>query len=195
MLSLLSADWLRNYRYPCVKSAPKWVLCIRRTRTRTADDWCTNRHRSTKAVHSQRQSKQQKMTIGVPIVTGLPSLYQQCTNRQKQSNSKMTIGVPIITCLHRVRWMHKVCVRVRRPRPPNTQSPKMHYFHTKPLKRFLGRRHGPLSRTNPHWRGDTLSQVPPLGDFHAYSAASTLSMPRPMPPPQSEVMHSALLRV
>ena len=25
------------------------------------------------------------MTIGVPIVTGLPRLYQQCTNRQKQS--------------------------------------------------------------------------------------------------------------
>jgi len=25
------------------------------------------------------------MTIGVPIVTCLPRLYQQCTNRQKQS--------------------------------------------------------------------------------------------------------------
>ena len=27
----------------------------------------------------KRQSKQQKMTIGVPIVTCLPRLYQQCT--------------------------------------------------------------------------------------------------------------------
>jgi len=34
------------------------------------------------------------MAIGVPIATGLPRLYQQCTNRQKQSNSKqMKIGV------------------------------------------------------------------------------------------------------
>ena len=43
---------------------------------------------------------------------------------------KMTIGVPIVTCLHRVRRIHKVRVRVRRPRPrpcprpPNTQSRK-----------------------------------------------------------------------
>ena len=28
----------------------------------------------------KRQSKQEKMTIGVPIVTCLPRLYQQCTN-------------------------------------------------------------------------------------------------------------------
>jgi len=39
----------------------------------------------------------------LPIVTGLPRLYQQCTNRQKQSTTvkqqKMTIGVglPIVT--------------------------------------------------------------------------------------------------
>jgi len=26
----------------------------------------------------------------------------------------MTIGVPIVTCLHRVRLIHKVCIRVRR---------------------------------------------------------------------------------
>jgi len=48
----------------------------------------------------------------------------QCTIRQKQSKgqktvktAKMTIGVPIVTCLHRVRLIHKVrvrvCVRVR----------------------------------------------------------------------------------
>jgi len=51
------------------------------------------------------------MTIGVPIVTGLPRLYQQCNksvpivkNSQKTvKTAKMTIGVPIVTCLHKVR--------------------------------------------------------------------------------------------
>jgi len=69
--------------------------------------WCTDRHRSTKTV---------------------PTVYQQCTSRQKTvknsqktvKTAKMTIGVPIVTCLHRVRRIHKVPVRVRRPRPPNT---------------------------------------------------------------------------
>ena len=46
------------------------------------------------------------MTIGVPVVTGLPRLYQQCTIRQKQSKTvktaKMTIGVPIVTHLPRL---------------------------------------------------------------------------------------------
>jgi len=47
-------------------------------------------------------------------------VYQQCTNRQKQSKTvkysktaKMTIGVPIVTYLLRVRRIHKVRVRVR----------------------------------------------------------------------------------
>jgi len=35
--------------------------------------------------NSQNTVKTAKMTIGVPIVTCLPRLYQQCTNRQKQS--------------------------------------------------------------------------------------------------------------
>ena len=55
----------------------------------------------------------------------VPTVYQQCTNRQKQSKTvkqqKMTIGVPIVTWLHRVRRI-QVRVRVCRPRPPNTQS-------------------------------------------------------------------------
>jgi len=37
---------------------------------------------------SSKTVKTAKMTTGVPIVTGLPRLYQPCTNRQKQSNSK-----------------------------------------------------------------------------------------------------------
>ena len=51
---------------------------------------CTNRvptvYQSSK--NSQNIVKTTKMTIGVPVVTSLPRLYQQCTNRQKQSNSK-----------------------------------------------------------------------------------------------------------
>ena len=76
------------------------------------------------------------MTIGVPVVTGLPRLYQQCTNsvpvvknsQKTVKTAKMAIGVPIVTCLHKVRRIHNVRVRVRRPRPspcrPNTQSPR-----------------------------------------------------------------------
>ena len=53
------------------------------------------------------QSSKTLKTIGVPIVTGLPRLYQQCTNRQKQSkhsqnSPKMTISVPVVTCLPRL---------------------------------------------------------------------------------------------
>ena len=47
---------------------------------------CTNSvptmYKSSKTV--KRQWNQQKMTTGVPIITGLPRLCQQCTNRQKQ---------------------------------------------------------------------------------------------------------------
>ena len=45
--------------------------------------------------NSQKTVKTAKMTIVVPIVTCLPRLYQQCTNRQKQSkavkNSQKTV--------------------------------------------------------------------------------------------------------
>ena len=55
------------------------------------DHWCTNRYRSTKTVPTVYQSskivkkpqktvKTAKITTGVPIVTCLPRLYQQCTN-------------------------------------------------------------------------------------------------------------------
>jgi len=41
----------------------------------------------------------------------VPTVYQQCTNRQNSQKivktAKMAIGVPIITCLHRVRRIHK----------------------------------------------------------------------------------------
>ena len=48
--------------------------------------------KSTSTSTSTRQSKQQKMTIGVPIVTCLPRLYQQCTDRKKTvKNSQNTV--------------------------------------------------------------------------------------------------------
>jgi len=56
--------------------------------------------------HSSKTVK----TIGVPIVTGLPRLYQQCTNgvpivkisQKTVKTAKMTIGVPIVTYLPRL---------------------------------------------------------------------------------------------
>ena len=56
-----------------------------------------------------RSSKTLK-PIGVPIVTGLPRLYQQCTNgvpivknsQKTVKTAKMTIGVPIVTGIPRL---------------------------------------------------------------------------------------------
>ena len=45
-------------------------------------------------------------------------MKQQCTNSvlivKNSQTAKMTIGEPIVTCLHRLRRIHKVRVRVRR---------------------------------------------------------------------------------
>ena len=61
--------------------------------------------------NSQTTVKTAKMTIGVPIVAGLPRLYQQCNNSVPivKNSQKMSIGVPSITCLHSTQS------------PPNTQ--------------------------------------------------------------------------
>jgi len=56
------------------------------------------------------QSSKTLKTICVPIVTGLPRLYQQCTNgvpivknsQKTVKTAKMTIGVPSVTCLRRL---------------------------------------------------------------------------------------------
>jgi len=64
--------------------------------------------------HSQETVKTAEMTIGVPIVTCLPSLYQQCSNRvpivknsqNTVKTAKITVAVPIVTCLLRVRRIH-----------------------------------------------------------------------------------------
>ena len=67
------------------------------------DHWCTNCHRSTKTV---------------------PTVYQSSKTVKQQ---KMTIGVPIITCLHRVRWIHKVRVCVRRIHKAGFQKSIRHW--------------------------------------------------------------------
>ena len=65
--------------------------------------------------NSQKTVRTAKMTIGVPIVTCLPRLYQQCTNRQKQSkDSKNSKN-------------HRWCTNrhMSTQSPPNTQSPHL----------------------------------------------------------------------
>ena len=61
------------------------------------------------------------VTIGTPMVSSVFDDWYSVPfvkNSQKQSKdsqtAKMAIGVPIVTCLHRVRRIHKVRVRVRR---------------------------------------------------------------------------------
>ena len=77
------------------------------------NDQCTN-HRSALCIRRTRTADVDadiKMTIGIPIVTGLPRLptvYQSSKTVKRQSKQqKMTIGVPIVTCLHRLRRIHK----------------------------------------------------------------------------------------
>ena len=55
------------------------------------------------------------LTVFWLFLTIFDDWYTVGTNSQKTlKTAKMTIGVPIITCLHRVRRIHKVRVRVRR---------------------------------------------------------------------------------
>jgi len=63
--------------------------------------WCTSRNMSTKTVpivyqqcteNSQKTVKTAKMTIGVPIVTGLPRLYQQCNKSLPIVNKNLAIA-------------------------------------------------------------------------------------------------------
>jgi len=65
------------------------------------DHWCTNRHMSTKTLptvyqqctkNSQKTVKTAKMTIGVPNVTSLPRLYQQCNNSLPIVNKNLAIA-------------------------------------------------------------------------------------------------------
>jgi len=74
------------------------------------DHWCTSRHMSTKTLptvyqqctnKSQKTDKTAKMTIGVPIVTGLPRLYQQCNNSVPIVNNYLAIANRSrVSCAH-----------------------------------------------------------------------------------------------
>jgi len=63
------------------------------------------------------------LTIGALLVQTVyqsSQVYKECTNsvpivknsQKTVKTAKITIGVPIVTCLHRVRLIHKVRVRV-----------------------------------------------------------------------------------
>jgi len=118
---------------------------------------CHDGHRSTKSVLTvyqssktvKRQSKQHKMTIGVPIVTCLPKLYQQCTistivkNSQKTAKTaKTALGVPIVTGLPR---LYQQCNN--RPSVPivkNSQTAKNYHWCT---NRHMSTQHPPNTQS------------------------------------------------
>ena len=52
------------------------------------DDW----YSAPFVKNSQKTVKTAKMTIGVPIVTCLPRLYQQCTNRQQELSYRKQVA-------------------------------------------------------------------------------------------------------
>jgi len=85
-----------------------------------------------------------------------PTVYQQCTNRQNRQktvkNSHKTVKtVPIVTCLHRVRRIYKVRVRVR-VRLPNTQSLSKYRVHKCGNGRTKGHVENIMPRVSLDWR-------------------------------------------
>jgi len=76
------------------------------------------------------QSSKTLKTIGVPIVTGLPGLYQQCTNgvpivknsQKTVKTAKITIGVPIVTGLPR---LYQQCTNRQKQSKHSQNSTKM----------------------------------------------------------------------
>jgi len=125
------ARWQHDYA--------QMALCIRRTLRRhvtigfvysaDADDWYTNGHFC--CFGCLLTVFDNWYTVGTVLVDLWRLVHQWfrvffddwysvpfVKNSQKQSKdsqtAKMAIGVPIVTCLHRVRRIHKVRVRVRR---------------------------------------------------------------------------------
>jgi len=86
--------------------------------------------------NSQKTVKTAKFTIGVPIVTCLPRLYQQCTssvpivkNSQKTvKTAKITIGVPIVTCLSRLYQQYTNSVPIVKNSQKTSKQQKWHYW-------------------------------------------------------------------
>jgi len=98
----------------CTNSVPTVHQSSKTVKTQSKqhknDHWCTSRNMSTKTVptvyhqctkNSQKADKTAKMTIGVPIVTGLPSLYQQCNNSLPIVNKNLAIANRSrVSCAH-----------------------------------------------------------------------------------------------
>jgi len=98
----------------CTNSVPTVYQSSKTVKTQSKqhknDHWCTSRHMSTKTVptvyhqctkNSQKTDKTAKMTIGVPIVTGLPRLYQQCNNSLPIVNKNLAIANRSrVSCAH-----------------------------------------------------------------------------------------------
>jgi len=93
------------------------------------------------------QSSKTLKIIGVPIVTGLPRLYQQCTNdvpivknsQKTVKTAKMTIGVAIVAGLPR---LYQQCTNRQK------QSKTTHTTHTLLNSQS---KHNQNSRKNDHW--------------------------------------------
>ena len=85
------------------------TLCIRRT---LCDDW----YSTPMVIFAVLTVFWLFLTIGVPIVTGLPRLYQQCNN-----------SVPIVKNSQTAKNNHR-CTNhhMSTQSPPNTQSPRLH---------------------------------------------------------------------
>jgi len=98
----------------CTNSVPTVYQSSKTVKTQSKqhknDHWCTSRHMSTKTVptvyqqctkNSQKTDETAKMTIGVPIVTSLPRLYQQCNNSLPIVNKNLAIANRSrVSCAH-----------------------------------------------------------------------------------------------
>jgi len=96
---------------PTVYQSSKTVKTVKtQSKQHKNDHWCTSRHMSTKILpsvyqqctkNSQKTVKTAKMTTGVPIVTGLPRLYQRCNNSLPVVNKNLAIANRSrVSCTH-----------------------------------------------------------------------------------------------
>ena len=86
-----------------VKTAQKWPMVYQSSHVYQD---CTNHVPTVYTKNSQKTVKIAKMTIGVPIVTVLPRLYQQCNNSLPIINKNLAIAnrLRAISCAHNTSW-------------------------------------------------------------------------------------------
>ena len=110
----ISDDWCTNGDFCCFDCLltvfDEWytVPIVKNTQ----NHWCNNRHRSTRTVptvyqssktdkNSENSQNSTKMTTGVPVVTCLPRLYQQCNNSLPIVNKNLAIAKRSrVSCTH-----------------------------------------------------------------------------------------------